>query len=212
MKPIVTFVTDPLCSWCWAMLPDMEKLRVDMADWLDFDLMMAGLQVGSPEPPTAQQIQQLKSIWLDVANTTGQIFSGVLPDDPLFVYHSEMACRAVQIMRTHLHQPPWDYFRAIQQAFYLDACNINDPIELSRLAEPFGMQGNKLAELLESDTVIEATRSEFSRAKQLGAIALPSILIDFGAGPKLVCGGWVSAEFLRPDLEARMQHEHGPSH
>jgi putative protein-disulfide isomerase len=212
MKPKVTFVTDPLCSWCWAMLPDMQKLRVDMGDWLDFDLMMAGLQVGGPQPPTPYQAKQLKDMWNHVADTTGQTFSGELPDDPRFTYHSEVACRAVEIIRHHLQQPPWDYFHAVQSAFYLEACNINDAAELTRLAEPFGIKPDVMKELLGAEDIIEATRANFERAKKLGANALPSILLDTGEGPKLVCGGWVTAEYLRPDLEARIEHAHGPAH
>jgi len=212
MKPKVIFVTDPLCSWCWAMLPDIQQLRIDMAEWLDFELMLAGLQVGGPEPPSAQQVQMLKEMWRNVAATTGQKFSGQLPKDPGFRYHSEIACRAVNIIRDHLQQIPWDYFHALQQAFYIDACNITDPIELAGIAEPFGIKRESMLEQIQSEPVIEATRAEFEIAKKLGAFALPSVLLDFGDGPKLVSGGWVTAEYLRPDLEARMQHEHGPSH
>lgn len=212
MKPRVTFVTDPLCSWCWAMLPDIQQLRTEMAEWLDFDLLMAGLQVGGPEPPTPHQAGMLKDMWRHVADTTGQTFLGKLPDDPGFIYHSEVACRAIEIMRSHLQQPPWEYFHAVQQAFYLEACNITNPVELGRLAEPFAMQADTMAELLQATTVIDATRANFEQARKLGASALPSILLDTGEGPKLVCGGWVTAEYLRPDLEARIAHAHGPAH
>jgi putative protein-disulfide isomerase len=194
------------------MLPDMEQLRIEMAEWLDFDLMLAGLQVGGPESPTPNQAQMLKDMWRQVADTTGQTFSGELPDDPAFTYHSEVACRAVEIMRSHLQQPPWAYFHAVQSAFYLDACNINDVAELTRLAEPFDMKAGMMTELLNSESVIDTTRASFERAKKLGANALPSILLDTGEGPKLVCGGWVTAEYLRPDLEARVAHAHGPTH
>jgi putative protein-disulfide isomerase len=194
------------------MLPDMEQLRVDMAEWLDFDLMMAGLQVGGPEPPNPYQAQQLKDMWHQVADTTGQTFSGELPDDPAFIYHSEVACRAIEVMRNHRQQPPWEYFHAVQSAFYLEACNINDPAELARLARPFDIKSDAMQEQLNSESIIQATRAHFERAKKVGANALPSILLDTGEGPKLVCGGWVTAEYLRPDLEARIEHAHGPAH
>ena len=45
-KPTVLFVTDPLCSWCWGMLPQIEHVRAALADRARFDLLMAGLQIG----------------------------------------------------------------------------------------------------------------------------------------------------------------------
>lgn len=42
----VIFVTDPLCSWCWGMLPEMEKVKATLEPDIHFDLMMAGLQIG----------------------------------------------------------------------------------------------------------------------------------------------------------------------
>ncbi len=176
------------------------------------DEEMAGRQVGGPEPPNPYQAQQLKDMLRQVADTTGQTFSGELPDDPAFIYHSEVACRAVEIMRRHLQQPPWEYFHAVQAAFYLEACNINAAAELIRLAEPFNMKSDVMTELLTSEAVIEATRAKFERARKLGANALPSILLDTGEGPKLVCGGWVTAEYLRRYLEARIKLAHGPAH
>ena len=58
---------------------------------------------------------------------------------------------------------------------------------------------------LHAPDVIETTRAEFETAKRLGAVALPTVLLDLGEGPKLVSGGYASAEFLLQDLQYWLQ-------
>lgn len=211
-KPSVIFVTDPLCSWCWAMLPEILAVRSQLYGWLDFELMMGGLQVGNRRPPLEADVKMLQDLWQKVAESTGQQFLGQMPDDPDFIYHSEIACRAVEAMRLFEGKSPWEFFEQLQQAFYLEARNINSVDELGKLAEPFGLESSALAKMLQSEQVIENTRVAFDTAKKLGALALPVVLLDTGAGPKLVSGGYVTAEFLVPDLDSRMKAASGAVH
>jgi|TARA_Y100000310_G_scaffold260110_1_gene268951 putative protein-disulfide isomerase len=212
LKPQVVFVTDPLCSWCWAMLPEMHLVRSQLSGWADFDLLMGGLQVGNRRPPVEADVNMLQELWRKVAESTGQKFLGQMPADPKFIYHSEVACRAVEAMRLFQKQPPWEFFEKLQGAFYLQARNLNSVDELGELAEPFGISPTDLDRMLQSSEVIENTRKAFESAKELGALALPVVLLDTGEGPKLVSGGYVTAEFLIPDLQSRIDAASGPVH
>lgn len=212
LKPRLLFVTDPLCSWCWAMLPEILSVRSQLSGWMDFELLMAGLQVGRRHPPKAADVKMLQDLWQNVAESTGQKFLGQMPADPDFIYHSEIACRAVEVMRLFEGKSPWEFFEQLQQAFYLEARNINSVDELGKLAQPFGLHPAELGKMLQSEQVIENTRVAFDTAKKLGALALPVVLLDTGAGPKLVSGGYVTAEFLLPDLSSRMEAASGAVH
>lgn len=212
LKPRVIFVTDPLCSWCWAMLPEILDVRSQLTGWVEFDLLMGGLQVGNQRPPAAEDVKMLQELWHKVAQSTGQKFVGRLPADPAFIYHSEMACRAVEGMRLLQKQSPWGFFERLQEAFYLQARNINSVDELSALAEPFGIKPADFCSMLQSNEVIENTRRAFASAKKLGALALPVVLLDTGEGPKLISGGYVTAEFLVPDLNSKMTAASGTVH
>ena len=212
LRPRVIFVTDPLCSWCWAMLPEILAVRAQLSGWAEFDLLMGGVQVGDRRPPAKAEVAMLQDLWRRVAESTGQKFLGRLPADPDFIYHSEVACRAVEAMRIHLKQPPWEFFEQLQHAFYLEARNLNSIEELARLAGPFGLEPAGLDSMLQSDQVVEKTRTAFGVAKELGALALPVVLLDTGEGPKLVSGGYVTAEFLVPDLSARLDKASGVLH
>ena len=201
--PTIVFVTDPLCSWCWGMLPHMIAARETLRDRADFDLLLAGLQIGGTAGLSEFEGARLQRLWRKVADATGQTFSGQLPDDPSFLYHSELACRAVEAIRQMTDRTPWGFFESIQRAFYLGARNPCSFSILGELADGICTPA-ALEAAIRSPTVRQATHAGFERAKALGAHALPTVLLDAGEGPKLVCGGFASADYLIPDLSSRL--------
>jgi putative protein-disulfide isomerase len=211
-KPKVIFVTDPFCSWCWGMLPDVFEVKAQFAGSADFDLMMAGLQIGNRRPVDDEGASRLRDVWQRVHQTTGQSFSMQVPEDPKFIFHSEIACRSVEFVRRETGACPWEYFRALQESFFLKAQNINDESVLSELCERFDLDAGSMLRALHSEDLIEATRAGFERAKKLGALALPTVLLDLGEGPKLVSGGYLEAEYLTSELNIRFEQKNGPLH
>lgn len=208
MNKQVIFVTDPLCSWCWGMLPEMEKVKSNlqnkMQDQIEFNLLMAGLQIGSRKL-SAPEEQRLKSIWFNVTQTTGQPISGRLPQDKNFIYHSEIPCRAIKVFQLRMKDKLWAFFYRLQQAFYLEACNITDPIEIFRIAAEFEFSATDMEKEIHHPDIIAATRDDFESAKLIGAQALPTVLMDTGEGLKLVSGGYTTAEYLQEAIEYRLQ-------
>jgi len=201
--PRAIFVTDPICSWCWGTLPEIRTAANRLADVCEFTLMMAGLQIGSERVMRDDEIRRLKRLWQEVAATTGQSFSGVLPEG--FRYHSELACRAVEIARSLSESEPWAYFEALQRAFYVDAINPADPAALDGVGIAVGFEPGAIASRLGDPGIVARTRAQFDAATALAAHALPSVLLDTGEGPRLVSGGFITADFLVAALQERLR-------
>ena len=164
MNATALFITDPLCSWCWGTLPEIDIARAELADEVDFDLIMGGLQIGHPDGMTDFDKRHLRHLWRQVTEVTGRQFCGEIPEG--FIYHSEIACRAVEIARRRLNAPPWDFFGRLQAAFYLEGKAINQSHVLAELLElpPAGT-----AALLTDPRFVEAARSNFALAESLSA-------------------------------------------
>lgn len=191
MPASALLVTDPLCSWCWGTLPEIDAAREELAGEVEFDLIMGGLQVGGPQGLAQHNRQQLLTLWREVRAVTGQVLSDRIPVG--FVYHSEIACRAVEIARHRSNAPPWDFFHKLQAAFYVDGLDINRADVLAGLLQ---LPEEEVAALLSDPAYIEAARSNFDVAKSLSANALPAIYLE----NRLVCGGYVTAPQLVTDL------------
>lgn len=198
------FMTDPICSWCWGTLPEVFRLQEIFSERLSFDLRCAGLQVGSQKPLSEEHIANLQILWRNVAETTGQKFAFSLPADADFIYHSELACRALQIARRALGAEPWQVFHNMQQAFYVDCRNLSDLGILFELVSGTGIDEETFMDQMTSNDIVETTRMEFDWCSDLGIQALPSILLDLGTGPKLVAGGYATADVLAPEISGRL--------
>lgn len=199
------FMTDPICSWCWGTLPEILKLKATFGERLDFQLRCAGLQVGSMKPLTEAHIADLQTLWRSVAETTGQQFAYTLPRDETFIYHSELACRALQIARRALDHEPWDVFHNMQRAFYVDGLNLGDLDVLFELSANIGLTRSEFDDAIRSDEITDKTRAEFAWCNKRGTQALPTLFLDMGNGPKLVCGGYATAEYLIPEISSRLK-------
>jgi putative protein-disulfide isomerase len=186
------------------MLPELLAVRSSLGDRLDFKLRCAGLQVGSLAPLSEARAAQLIELWQHVAETTGQQFAFQLPDDATFIYHSELACRALQICRDAIGMEPWDIFRSIQEAFYVDCRNIGDLDVLYDLASETGISRNRFLALMTDERIVTSTHDEFDWCHSQGSDALPTVWLDTGDGMTLVCGGYATADYLIPELERRL--------
>jgi putative protein-disulfide isomerase len=199
-KARVLFVTDPLCSWCFGTLPEVLLCRQKLAAEVSFDLIMAGLQIGTAEGLLGYDIKRLRRLWQEVTETTGQSFSGKIPEG--FIYHSELSCRAVEIARQLEGGAPFEFFAKLQTAFYQRGEDINS---VKVLAPLLGLAEEELSRKLHSPEIIAQTRAGFELATSLSANALPHFLIDTGSGYQLLCGGYVTAEYLVPDILERLK-------
>ena len=198
------FMTDPICSWCWGTLPAIFELQNQFRERLEFKLKCAGLQVGAREPLTKAHVNNLVRLWHEVADVTGQAFSFKLPDDPDFIYHSELACRAIQIARSHLNEEPWELFQQLQHAFYVESRNLTDLDVLYELVSSTGIKESEFMTSIQDEDLVELTRAEIDWCEKLGISALPTVFLDLGQGPRLVAGGYATAGSLSHEITARL--------
>jgi len=199
MRATLLFVTDPLCAWCWGTLPEIEATRRRLGDALEFDLVMAGLRVGTDAGLAEYDKGRLQRLWREVRQVTGQIFSEKLPAD--FVFDSTRPCRAIEIARHESGEPPWTFFQRLQSAFFVDGRDIN---ATSVLAELMEMAPDELGRRLEDPTYADAVAANVDLVNRLSANALPNIQLDTGDGFRLVSGGYIAADYLVPALRERL--------
>ena len=198
------FMTDPICSWCWGTLPAIFELMSLYKERLDFKLKCAGLQVGAREPLSQAHKDNLLRLWGEVAEVTGQRFTFAFPDTDNFIYHSELACRTIQLARRELGEEPWQIFHDLQQAFYVDSRNLSDLEVLHELSSAIGINQPDFMSAIQGEEIVDLTRTEFAWCEKVGISALPTVFLDLGEGPRLVAGGYATADSLNQEISARL--------
>ena len=195
----IWFVTDPLCSWCWGMADDIDRTRASLADRVDFDFLLGGINTSSSLPVGEYGRRRLQSLWREVAEVTGQSFCGRLPHES-FVYNSTLPCRAVHAVRALSAAPPFAFLHLLQQQFFLRGVDICNPAVLVDLAERVGIDEFSFRRALADAGIHNRVSREFDTAREYGTQALPAVLAEDGAGRRLLVGGYVSTELLTEQL------------
>jgi putative protein-disulfide isomerase len=202
-NPVLLYVTDPMCAWCYGFTHVIRRLRALWHGRLTVEVIAGGLQPYAREPITKDQRERLALSWHRVQERTSLPFNYnlFLQDD--FVYDTEPACRALHVVRRLRPALTLEVLRALHSAFYADGLNLADPQVLARVVRPFGIHENLFFTLFEAEEIIDATEKEFEFAQTMGLTDLPSVYLEGGMGPELLVKGFCQLDELEERL---LQH------
>lgn len=204
-KPVLWYIADPMCSWCWGFAPVIETIRQEYAAALTVKVLPGGLRPGTDTPLPPEKRAQILHHWHSVHATTGQLFTfeNALPEG--FVYDTEPACRAV--ISVSLIEPDrvFPLFAAIQQAFYVRQEDVTQFATLKKLAVDLGIPEPRFAAMFQSDEAKQQTQAGFQRAAQWGISGFPALVIEHGSDRYLIATGYRPVEALRQQLDTWLQ-------
>ena len=191
-KNALIYVGDAMCSWCHGIAPELDKLKNAHPD-VDFKLVMGGLRPYNTEK-AIDMADFLKSHWVEIEERTGQPFKHDILKDPDFVYDTEPASRAVVVARIMNPEIEFDFFKAVQVAFYKDNYNTNEVETYLKLAKEFDLDVIKYEELFNSNEAKEHTKADFQVSQQMGIKGFPSMVLKKDGQFTLIANGYQKAE------------------
>lgn len=199
--PILWYVADPMCSWCWGFAPVIERIKAEYGERMKIALLLGGLRPGTTAPVTAAFRAEILHHWRDVQQRSGQpfAFEGALPDG--FVYDTEPAARAVVTVGALAPDATFACFKAVQSAFYAGGRDVTRAEVLAGLAEPFGIERARFLDRFESDEMRQRTVMHFRRSRELGVQGFPTAILQNAAGYALLTSGWRPFEELAPQID-----------
>lgn len=183
-------VADPMCSWCYAFQPELEKVRTGLG--LGIRLVMGGLYVDDRTVALDDAMRAyLRQTWQRVRDLSGQAVKFDLIGWPEWTYDTGPACRAVVAMRTVSPERALSYFEHLQEGFYVHNLDLTDTEVLWDLAKPFECDGVRFASLLAQE---DLAQPDFDEARALGATGYPLLLLDTGTDRIPVSTGFTRAD------------------
>lgn len=198
------YVGDPMCSWCWGMSPEVQRLAAYCKERaLDFRIVMGGLRPGGGDAWDVNFKNFLSAEWRKIASVTNQPFSHRLLDRADFIYDTEPACRAVAVARTMLgdEQLSLEFFSKVQRKFYV---NGEDPkaAEFYRsICDECGVDFSDLFAALDHSDSHKEVAAHFRLARDLGCRSFPSIVVRVGERTVQLSVGYRTFPDLQVDLE-----------
>jgi putative protein-disulfide isomerase len=199
----ITYVGDPMCSWCYGFEPEIKALREAWSDQAEFHLLVGGLR--RDQSPIDQRMRSfLEHHWEEVSERTGQPFNFDILDTDL-VYDTEPACRAT-VTAAHLadgdpEEAAFLYFSRAQRAFYEANRNPGERDTWVDLAAELGYDGDRFLAHFDGDELKQKTIDQFARSREMGVTGYPSLIAERGTKRRYITLGY--AEFS--DLDERLQ-------
>lgn len=206
MNTRLIYVMDPMCSWCWGFAPVAQALAEQAsAVGVGMHLVVGGLRRERMVMDRAGRERTL-SYWHAVHEASGQPFDleGGLPDG--LIYDTEPACRALVAARSLDEKAVWPLARRVQQAFYVECCDVTQPQRLVELAADVGLARGEFAERFDSQAIRDATVADFDWARNLGIAGFPTLLAEHEGQLALLTNGYQPLTALQPLLTRWLEH------
>lgn len=204
MDAALVYVGDPMCSWCYGFGPQLARMRVHFQGRLPMRLVLGGLRPYTTGPMDARMREFLRHHWQEVQARSGRPFDYARLDHEGFVYDTEPACRAVVTARELAPDTAFDFFDAVQRAFYAQGADTGRAQIYTPLAVAAGLDPDRFDRTFAAPATRAATAADFDEAHRLGVTGFPTLLLDFGARTQAVCTGFTPAQSVVDAIEARI--------
>ena len=203
-KPILLYVGDPMCSWCYGFAPELNKLRVHYEGAINFELVVGGLRPYNDKVMDDKLRDFLKDHWEEIGEKTGQKFNFDVLKWEDFKYDTEPACRAVVVARFMKPEITFEFFEATQNSFYADNNQPDEAETYMELAEKFGLNRRDFWEKFSSEEYQNLTKQDFQISRQLGIQGFPSTAMRINGKWYNLSRGYRKFEELRGLAEKTM--------
>jgi len=165
----VEHFTDPFSPRCWAAQPSLRRLRYDFDD-VEWRPRMTVLLPDDPAalPDGAEDAEQLRAAWAEVAASTGMpvaeaLWPGRLPT-------SRPACAAVAFVRGTAPGRALAVLRAFRVAAFADGRALDDPEDVASVAGAVpGVDGGTVRRALDDGRAASALAEDLARGVEVAA-------------------------------------------
>ncbi len=193
--PLLYYVHDPMCSWCWGFAPCWQHLQHQLGERVEIRYLLGGLAADNDQPMAESMQRYLQDTWRRIETQIPGIHFNFD-----FWQHCQPrrstypACRAVITAREQDPALEKPMIQAIQQAYYLQARNPSDNETLIDCAVQLGLDAQRFSERLYHPETRQQLMNEIQQSERLGVAGYPSLVLVMDNEPKLI-----ELDYLRPE-------------
>lgn len=176
------YVTDPICSHCWAIEPELRRFVEQYGNYFNFHTVMGGLlekwHDGPIDPANGiYKPADVASHWREVGEHSRMPIDGTLMiDNP--VQSSYPPSRVFKVIqKNHTDALAFDYLRRAREALFVVNKNIAETSIMIELVNELGLDGEAIVNEAEQPIGQQLINEDFALARNLGARGFPSIIM-----------------------------------
>ena len=178
MQPILYYVHDPMCSWCWGFSRTLNELLASLPDEIEVRRLLGGLAPDTDSPMPVSMQQHIKNNWTRIEDTIPDVkfnFDFWTKNSPRRSTYP--ACRAVIAARQQGEEKDILMTKAIQKAYYKQARNPSNDITLIELAGELNLSVEKFKKDLNLNETHERLIEEINMAREIYADSFPNLVL-----------------------------------
>ncbi|SDQ80683.1 Predicted dithiol-disulfide isomerase, DsbA family [Virgibacillus salinus] len=188
------YVTDPICSHCWALEPVLRRFEEQYGDYFNFHTVMGGLleKWGDEPVDPANGISGPADVaghWREVGEQTRMPIDGSLMyDNP--VQSSYPPSRVFKVIQNENKALANIFLRRAREAVFAFNQNISEGTVLIKIVNKLGLDGEKIVKEAELPSGQQSLNEDFGLAASLSATGFPTIIMvnEENKGVKIVGG------------------------
>ena len=200
-KPTLVYVTDPICSGCWAFEPTWRRLRHHYDSVVTVRTIYGGLLAGwegfSDPGAGIAKPADVGPHWQQVAARTGQPINPEVwhTNPPSSSYPASKAAHIVRMLDPAAEER---FLRRIREAVFLEARNVARRDVLVACAAEAGIDAKAFSVLFDADAGAHGFATDLHDRHVLGVRQFPTVLaIATGQRPRMLLVGsrpWAQVE------------------
>ncbi|WP_442604128.1 DsbA family protein [Paenibacillus sp. KN14-4R] len=178
----VYYVTDPICSHCWALDPVLRRFKEQYGHYFNFHTVMGGLLEKWSDKPVDPRNgisgpADVFGHWREVGEYSRMPIDGSLMlGNP--VQSSFPPSRVFKVIQKNNNDAlAYDYLRRSREALFAFNRNIAEESVMIDIVNQLGLDGAAIVEDAEQQTGQQLLNEDFSLAKRLGVRGFPTIIM-----------------------------------
>ncbi|PID00626.1 DsbA family protein [Sporosarcina sp. P29] len=176
------YVTDPICSHCWAIEPELRRFVEQYGHYFNMHTVMGGLlekwHDGPIDPGNGiYKPADVAGHWREVGEHSRMPIDGsLMVDNP--VQSSYPPSRVFKIIqKNHGDTLASAYLRRTREELFVFNQNISERAEMVGIVNALGLDGEAIVNEAEQPIGQQLLNEDFAQARSLGATGFPSIIM-----------------------------------
>lgn len=209
-KPIVYYVYDALCGWCYGFSENILAFHEKHKDEFDFLVFSGGMVTGEREGSINEVAGYIKSAYKNVEETTGvkfgdEFISKTLEEGTAY-YSSVPASLAMALFRTQKPDQSIEFAARIQRAIYDEGLPPAEVSTFGHCAKDFNLDPELFQQKMEDPMIQNLVQEEFKTVSSWGIKGFPSMIYKEGNHAYMIARGYTPMDLLEETL-SNVQNE-----
>ncbi len=203
-KPILMYVFDPMCGWCYGFSPVMVQFQTKHANEFQFSAMSGGMIVGDQQQPIASMRDYIKGAIPHLEKTTGVHISDNYKQNILekgtYISSSEKPSFAFVHFKNSFPEQSIAFAHELQNLLFQDGLDLNQDSVYIALLKKFGLEPTDFIKEMKSDRIRKQTFDEFKQVGNWGIKGFPAVILFNEGKGYMVSNGYTDLASLESQV------------